>query len=123
MEGQQQRRKVYKTRNCCCNWVKQQGIVLYFDIICNYCYLELIHVDKIAHVHCTKVIFSETMYIYVLYALNRVWFQALNSVLDGFNSLDQNHLYKKGLRKEKDFIAMDGCPLHTSLEACLAQFL
>lgn len=36
--------------------------------------------------------------------------------------LDQNHLYKKGLRKEKDFIAMDGCPL-TSLEACLAQFL
>lgn len=37
--------------------------------------------------------------------------------------LDQNHLYKKGLRKEKDFIAMDGCPLHTSLEACLAQFL
>lgn len=50
--------------------------------------------------------------------------QALNSVLDGFNIvLDQNHLYKKGLRKEKDFIAMDGCPLHTSLEACLAQFL
>lgn len=37
--------------------------------------------------------------------------------------LDQNHPYKKGLRKEKDFIAMDGCPLHTSFEACLAQFL
>lgn len=35
--------------------------------------------------------------------------------------LDQNHLYKKGLRKEKDFIAMDGCPLHTSLEAQFMQ--
>lgn len=78
------------------------------------------------HMYIVQRLFSLKLCTYVLYALKRVWFhwQALNSVLDGFNIvLDQNHLYKKGLRKEKDFIAMDGCPLHTSLEACLAQFL
>lgn len=67
------------------------------------------------HMYIVPRLFSLKQCTYVLYALKRVWFQALNSVLDG--------LYKKGLRKEKDFIAMDGCPLHTSLEACLAQFL
>lgn len=76
------------------------------------------------HMYIVPRLFSLKLCTYVLYALKRVWFQALNSVLDGFNIvLDQNHLYRKGLRKEKDFIAMDGCPLHTSLEACLAQFL
>lgn len=75
------------------------------------------------HMYIVPRLFSLKLCTYVLYALKRVWFQALNSVLDGFNSFRPNHLYKKGLRKEKDFIAMDGCPLHTSLEACLAQFM
>lgn len=56
------------------------------------------HVDKLHILY--QGYFLSNCAVHVMYALNQVCFQALNSVLGGFNIvLDQKHLYI-----EKDYV-------------------